>query len=236
MNNNQTFGVNQTLTGYYKVGVVSPDGEVTWKTEGKNLILNQGMDSIASRAIADQMLYAIAGTGTRPNSRNSGTSAISQSGATIYLNDTSGLIQDFSSSFDAYQNLCTVGDTIQWANGSQSLVTATGSNGFNLTVTPSVTFGLMGRFDTIRVMLDSRGQRRRIISTRTCVMRDWCSTGRGRKRVRPFSRMDRNIQQMSREALFGLKILPRLLPQFVYSVPAMERSGLSLWDAQLCNV
>lgn len=146
MNNNPTLGVNQTLTGYYKVGVVSPDGEVSWKAEGKNLILNQGMDNIANNAIADQMTYAMCGTGTRPNSRDGGTSAISQSGATIFLNDTSGFIKDFSSSFDAYSHLCSVGDSIQWANGSQSLILATGSNGFTLTVTPVVSYASASTF------------------------------------------------------------------------------------------
>jgi hypothetical protein len=140
MSNGIQIGLNQTFTGYYKVGVVDPKTDsVEWKSEGKNLILNQGMDNLYAMSVADQTAYGICGVGTRPNSIDGGSSQISQSGTVIHLSDTSGAVKDFTSSFDAYSNTCQVGDVIAFANGSQSLI-QTVTNGFNLTVTPSYTF------------------------------------------------------------------------------------------------
>ena len=137
---NNTVHITQNLTGYYKVGVVSPDEKVEWKQEGHNLILNQGMDNLYNSSVVDQMDYSICGVGTRPNSKDSGASQVSQSGATVYLNNISGLITDFTSSFDVYPALMQVGDMMAYSNGSQSMVTAVNPNGVNLTVTPSYTF------------------------------------------------------------------------------------------------
>ena len=131
--------INQTLQGSYKVGVVSPDGEVEWKQEGKNLILNQGMDSLYNRSVADQLVYGICGTGTRPNSKDGGTSQISQSGTLVGLSDTSGNIIDFTGSFDVYPHLAQVGDYITYADGTQAQIAVVHANGTNLTVSQSYT-------------------------------------------------------------------------------------------------
>ena len=139
MNNIQQ--ISQTLHGYYKVGVVDPaTNDVEWKFSGSNIILNAGMDNLYSLSIADQLDYGICGTGTRPTNLFSGGSQITQSGNTVSLYNTGGLITDFTSSYNVYPNLVQVGDMISCSNGQQ-LVVSSVNNGFNLTVTPSYTFG-----------------------------------------------------------------------------------------------
>ena len=141
---NQTYdGVNQKLQGFYKVGVVDPEtNEVKWQSEEpqKNLILNQGMDSVYARSLVACMAYGVAGTGTRPNSLASGTSQITQSGVQIFLSNATGLIPNFTSSNSGYTSAAAVGDMLIYQNASQSTITAIDPNGFYLTVTPAYTF------------------------------------------------------------------------------------------------
>lgn len=140
MNRDFQTGIRQQFQGYYKVGVVNvKTEEIEWKAEGKNLILNQGMDHLAASSIADQMTYGINGVGTRPNSQGSGVSEISQSGATVYLSNASGDITDFTIAFDAYPSLAQVGDMIAYSNGSQSIITSV-TDATHLEVSPSYTF------------------------------------------------------------------------------------------------
>lgn len=138
---NEQITINQTLQGYYKVGVVSPDGEVEWKQEGKNLILNQGMDNLYNMSVVDQMVYGICGTGTRPNSKDGGTSQISQSGTLVGISNNSGNITDFTGSFDVYAHLAQVGDYITYADGTQAQIAVVHPNGTNLTVSQSYNTG-----------------------------------------------------------------------------------------------
>lgn len=139
MNEHTYCGVNQKLQGFYKVGVVDPKGEVQWHEEGKNLILNQGMDHIYIASIVDQMLFGVSGVGTRVNSIDGGTSQITQSDATVYLDVRTGL-SDFTSSAGGYSAVAQVGDMVQYANFSESQITVVAGNGFNLTVSPNYTF------------------------------------------------------------------------------------------------
>lgn len=140
MNKHIYCGINQQLQGFYKIGVYNPNtDEVKWHEEGKNLILNQGMDHIYDASIVDQMLYGVSGVGTRVNSINGGTSQITQSGATVYLNIRTGL-SDFTSSTGGHAAAAQIGDMLQYANNSESMVTSVSANGFNLAVTPSYTF------------------------------------------------------------------------------------------------
>ena len=42
--------------------------EIKWESDWmKNLILNQGMNQIATNFVANSTLYGVAGTGSRPN-------------------------------------------------------------------------------------------------------------------------------------------------------------------------
>ena len=137
-----TQGITQTLQGHYKIGVVNAETEeVQWKYSGSNLVLNAGMDNLYNMSVVDQMTYGVCGTGTRPNNQYSGLSQISQSGNTVLLCNTSGLITNFTSSFDVYPTMVQVGDMISCSLGQQLTVTDVNSNGVNLTVTPSYTFG-----------------------------------------------------------------------------------------------
>lgn len=142
MDNHIDLNISQNLQGFYKVGAVNPStNEIKWQSDDfrKNLILNQGMDHIYNASIVDQVLYGICGVGTRPNSLGSGTSKVSQGGTTVTLVDTSGNITDFTSSVSTYPSLVQSGDTITYANNSQSSVTSV-TDGFHLQVSPAYTF------------------------------------------------------------------------------------------------
>jgi len=148
MNNQVNKCLNTQFQGFYKAGIVNPvTGEVKWQTDEwqKNLILNQGLDHIATTAIVEQFLVSKSGAGSRPNSIDGGTSEITQSGAIVYLNVRTGLA-DFTSSNGTYPASVQVGDMIKYANNSESMVT-TVTNGFNLQVTPSYTITSGQTFD-----------------------------------------------------------------------------------------
>src|SRR5574337_1049881 len=51
----------------------------------KNLILNQGMDALATQLFADCMNYCSAGTGVTPTNDDSGTTTATQSGTSVTL-------------------------------------------------------------------------------------------------------------------------------------------------------
>jgi len=146
MNNNMTFGLGQTLQGFYKVASVDArTEEIQWESDwNKNLILNQGMDEIPYQYICNSFTYALAGTGSRPNKIASGTSTITQSGATIRLAPVAGLMNFTSSVVSAsqfqYAASAQVGDMIQDSDLSESRITAVNADGINLTVTPSYTY------------------------------------------------------------------------------------------------
>lgn len=117
-------GIGLGFSGYYKVQVVNAKtGEIVedrpWK---KNLILNCGMNQVASSLIADLNKYAIAGTGSRPNAFTSSTSTITQSNDLVYLYERTGHFVDWTSSLAGYNVGVEIGDTLEYNNGSRSFV------------------------------------------------------------------------------------------------------------------
>lgn len=51
------------LSGHVKVQVINPDDSVEWESDFSNLILDQGLDEIAARAIVSCMEHCAVGTG-----------------------------------------------------------------------------------------------------------------------------------------------------------------------------
>lgn len=140
---NNEISIKHTLAGHYKVGVVDPNGNVEWQHEGKNLLLNQGMDQLYTRTVVDCMTYGICGTGTRPNSIDSGVSQVSQSGNTVHLSNTFGNVSSFLANQDGYNPLVAAGDYIVFANTSQSRI-ANVIDATNLTVDTGSTYDPQG--------------------------------------------------------------------------------------------
>lgn len=143
---NQNNSINQSLQGYYKVAIVNATTkEVVWEQPefSKNLILNQGMDGLFDRSVVDSFTYAIAGDGSRINSKDSGLSTITQSANTIYLYNRTGQITDFTSSMDGgnYPSVLEAGDVIQYTNLSESKVVSVDAGGFMATVDTNYNFG-----------------------------------------------------------------------------------------------
>lgn len=129
MNTNNTipqFRMGHTIEGFVKVGCVDPDGSVTWQEWQRNLMLNQGMNLLASYGYADVMYYGTAGTGSRVNKFDSGGSEVSQSGTLLGLSGI-GTITDWTGSADGgnYTAMLQPGDVIQFADGTEVMVAST---------------------------------------------------------------------------------------------------------------
>jgi hypothetical protein len=137
---NNVVNINHTLAGYYKVGVVDPNGNFEVKDEGKNLLLNQGMDQLYTNTVVDCITYGICGVGSRPNSVNAGGSQASQSSNIVYLSNNAGHIGSFIQNSDGYNPLVAAGDYIVFANTSQSRIVTVDGGGVNLTVDTSSVF------------------------------------------------------------------------------------------------
>lgn len=139
-------GINLSMHGAYRIQVVDYSTKSVVKDYGwhKNLILNSGMDAVASTVISVLTSVGICGTGSRSNSITSSTSQISQSDAQIYLMDASGLTDFTSSIFTngtmSYAAAAQVGDVIIDSDNSQSMITSVSVDGVNLFVNVSQSF------------------------------------------------------------------------------------------------
>ncbi|MGV0949194.1 MAG: hypothetical protein ACOYB3_00885 [Azonexus sp.] len=131
-NSNVTKGIGQQAVGMYKVLVVDADTEaVVYESDwSKNLILNQGMDQVASKTWVELFEYGVCGTGTSPNSIDSSTDTISQSGTTITA--VGGTI-DFTTDAVA-------GDMIKWDSGEEARITSV-TSALIVEATPSQSVG-----------------------------------------------------------------------------------------------
>jgi hypothetical protein len=126
---NAPFGsVGFKLQGFYKVAIVDVDGTVVWSMDDwhKNLILNTGMDALASFYFAQLTQNAVAGNGDRDNSISSGDSQASAIGGMVYLYPSGSGLQNFSGSItNGHSASLFSGDIIKFADGTE--VRATGS-------------------------------------------------------------------------------------------------------------
>lgn len=142
MNNNYEIkwdGIGLGMQGFYRVQVVDATTKEVTSDYGwhHNLILNNGMDAVASVGLCYLNAVGIAGTGSRPNSITSSTSTITQSANMVYLYERTGL-SDFTSSYSTYTSSVNIGDVLIYGNLSQSTVIAI-IDGYNLQVNTSYT-------------------------------------------------------------------------------------------------
>lgn len=134
-------GIGIGLWGQYKIQVVNPKTQEIVLDTGwnKNLILNTGMDGIGySASLASVNASGIVGTGTRLNMITGSTSQITQSGAQLFLVDTSGLLA-FTQSIGGYASAVSRGDVIIDSDGSRSYVMAV-IDDWNVRVASSASF------------------------------------------------------------------------------------------------
>jgi len=122
--------MNYKLEGYYKVSVVDgKTNETIWEQPElkKNLILNCGLDAVASQYYANLLLYGIAGTGTRNNYIDPAGSVMSQTGTTITLNPTGSGdgLNHLTESFSGFSSAVSIGDVIKYSIGSGSITETT---------------------------------------------------------------------------------------------------------------
>jgi hypothetical protein len=136
-------GIGIGLSGRYCVQVIDSTTNAVVKDYGwnKNLILNSGMDAVASNFISNLSAYAACGEGNRPNYITSSTSTITQSANYIGMADFTG-IASFNQSLDtngtrSYNNLVTPGDLIIDQDMSQSVVITSSFDGTTLTISGS---------------------------------------------------------------------------------------------------
>ena len=122
MNNNTEIkaGFNHTLEGSFKLSVIDAKTNEIIREQPdfqKNLILNCGMDRIATTEYSDLMWYCFAGTGTRVNNVSGGDATVSQTGTSITL--TPGLyFLGFTDLLSGYSQALEVGDVIVFDAGS----------------------------------------------------------------------------------------------------------------------
>jgi hypothetical protein len=135
---------SQNISGRYKIQIIDRDKNVVWEQPHwqKNLILNQGMDNVASSPFADNMTWAFGGTGTRTNSIPGGDSSGSVATNVLTLvpsGDPNGL-QSFTASVDGYANALQIGDVVVFNNGQQ--VSITGVSNLTASLAASTTVAL----------------------------------------------------------------------------------------------
>lgn len=109
----------QVAAGMYRVGVV--DGKThevkymsPWR---KNLILNSGLNAVATNTWMSCIRYCYAGTGSAANYTDSGTDTASS--------DASGAVTSIGSTIDF--TTFTVGDSILWDSGAQGRIVGIGT-------------------------------------------------------------------------------------------------------------
>ena len=127
MNVNAEIGIG--LAGTYRVQVVDSATKEVVKDYGwdKNLILNSGMDSVASQYIANVFTVGCIGTGTRQNYLTNSITTITQSGNYIGLASPGEISAFTQSAWDMYGTMSyassvNIGDVIMDQDMSQSMV------------------------------------------------------------------------------------------------------------------
>lgn len=123
--------VRQSAKGRFKAQVVSPDGRVVedrpWQN---NLILDQGLNGLATRSWQESFAYCAAGTGNTPTQYDSDATTASQTTTTV------------TASADFFDSLPEngVGMLIRWDSGETAKITAYTSP-TQVTVSSSATVG-----------------------------------------------------------------------------------------------
>ncbi len=124
MNNTESKPFKMALEGRYKVAIVDGiTGEEIWRQPdwNKNLILNQGMDGLATQYLADVTKFGVCGTGTRFNAVPSGESSGSVGGGVFILVPVGSGILSLTGSYGGWvdPNFLAAGDVIQFNNGTE---------------------------------------------------------------------------------------------------------------------
>ena len=88
-------GLNQGLSVSYQTQIINPDGSIAKKNPWtNNLILDVGLDMVAADDFAALTVYAVAGTGNTPVSRDSATTTLTRSGTTVTASASYFVSQD----------------------------------------------------------------------------------------------------------------------------------------------
>lgn len=136
-------GIRLSLQGFYKAQVIDGDTFEVVKDYPlrKNLILNDGMNTLANRPSCEMFYLANAGTGSRPNSFGGGTSTIYQHDDNVVtFNLKTGDITDFTLTSASYVQIVEKGDVVQYFPSlSESLVLSI-TNADNLVVNTTYSF------------------------------------------------------------------------------------------------
>lgn len=135
--------IGLTLEGFYKVAVVdSITGKEVWRQPKweKNLILNQGMDAIASRTPVECFEYGVAGTGVRFNSIQGGQSSGSAINGMFSLLPIGSGIQDFNSTTYGgwVGGVLAPGDIFKMEDGTEVMVSGVGDVSASINTTDTV--------------------------------------------------------------------------------------------------
>jgi len=149
-----------SVNGKITVSVINSQGEVVRSYPAQNnLILDRGLDYLATKSWLGSILYCAAGTGTTPT-RVAVSGTASQSGTTVTL---SGSSYSFVSG--------DVGSWLKWNSGEEAKITAF-TNSTTVTVSPSQTVasgGILALFRCGQTALDTELKRTGGLSTSTSI-------------------------------------------------------------------
>lgn len=142
--------VRMKVKGRVEAMIVNPDGQIAQKVEGDNLVLNQGLDGIATRKWCDTFLYCAAGSNGTPTSDSSGATQASQSGTTVTL--TGGAV--------VFADPADIGKVIKWNSGPTArIVSITSTTSAEVDETQTVASGLFTIYRTNQTSLGTEIQR-----------------------------------------------------------------------------
>jgi hypothetical protein len=132
-----------TLQGRYKTAVVDGvNGVEVWRQPewSKNLILNQGLDALATMTIANSFEYGVAGTGIRFNSVLGGDSSGSCINGYFYLTPVGAGIQDLNATTYGgwVGGVLSGGDVIKFADNTEVTVVTPGAISASISSTTTV--------------------------------------------------------------------------------------------------
>lgn len=150
------------VQGHYKVAIVDSQGNEIWRQPKweKNLILNQGMDALATQYLCDVMKYGIAGTGTRVNFITSSASQGSVINGGLALDVQPNGIQDFTTTaYGGWTGCLTAGDTVQFADGTEVKVGSVALTSAGVTPTDTVSTQSFTIWKTSQTALETEVKR-----------------------------------------------------------------------------
>jgi hypothetical protein len=149
--------IGQTLNGKYKVAVVDKENNVVWEQKDwqKNLILNQGLETLYSYTYANIMYVAFIGNGTAVNSIYTGNSSGSVASTTLTFVPGATGLQSLTGSSGGWASAVQAGDMVKFDDTSEVRILAVSNTSASITPSSTITLQPFTIFKTSQTGLQS---------------------------------------------------------------------------------